>query len=290
MPNPGIAIGGASSLLGASSARRAQRSQEQAAQQQLDLQERIYDETVQRFDPYTQSGVDFQNALRFELLGGDRPMFGAQTPQITEEQFQMEPVLRDTRNGAEGAGGISGSPYAPAQTGTRYNVNGQTLDTRDAAEGYANANRTGGTEYQGFQATPGYDWQLQQGQNAIDNSAASSGNLFSGATQRSQMRYVQGMANQEYNNFLNRLTGGAASGQAAAGNQANAGANYASGAGTALANMGNAGAAGAIGVGNALQTGLSNGVGLWNYQNQPGSGGNNANIFSAPWASGGFWG
>ena len=58
------------------------------------------------------------------------------------------------------------------------------------------------------------------------------------------------------------LGGLAQGGQAAAGNRANAGANFGAQAGNARAGMGNAQAAGAIGVGNAITGGINNAMGV----------------------------
>lgn len=144
-----------------------------------------------------------------------------------------------------------------------------------------------GQEYQGFQATPGYQFQLQEGLDAIDNSAAARGMLFSGDTMKAAQSYGQGLANQEYNTYLNRLATGAQSGQAAAGNMANAGANYAQMGSNALGNYGNAAAAGWIGGTNALTGALNNTMGLMNYQNAQSGG--QANLMSTPWAAPGFF-
>ena len=103
----------------------------------------------------------------------------------------------------------------------------------------------------GFQAptlaqaeqTPGYQFQLQQGTQAIDQNAAANGTLMSGNTGVALQNYGQGLAQnayqQTYNNALNQymanyqsLLGGtqtglsstgqlASAGQAAAGNTAN---------------------------------------------------------------------
>jgi hypothetical protein len=159
-------------------------------------------------------------------------------------------------------------------TAASFNVNGQNFDTREAADAYASANSTAGTEYGGFKATPGYDFRVSEGVNAIDSSAASRGGLFSGATLKAQQTFGDGIASQEYGNYINRLSGMADSGQAAAGNQANAGSNYAAGAGNAFAGIGNAQSAGAIGVGNALQGGLNTGLGIWKYQQAQAAGQN----------------
>jgi hypothetical protein len=56
-------------------------------------------------------------------------------------------------------------------------------------------------------STPGYQFQLQQGQQAIQRQAAASGQLNSGATGKSLANYTEGLAStnyqQAYNNSLN---------------------------------------------------------------------------------------
>lgn len=113
-------------------------------------------------------------------------------------------------------------------------------------------------DYQGFQETPGYEFMVNEGQRAIEGSAAASGNVLSGATMKALQDRQMGVANQEYNNYLNRLGNIGQMGQAAAGNQAAAGANFASGASQAYGNIGNAQAAGAIAQGNAITGGINN--------------------------------
>ena len=56
------------------------------------------------------------------------------------------------------------------------------------------------------EATPGYQFTLQQGENALQNSAAASGGLLSGNEAAAQQQYGQGLASttyqQSYNNAL----------------------------------------------------------------------------------------
>lgn len=279
----GAVLGIGSSLIGAASTRSASRSGERAAQNELALQERVYEENVGRFQPFYDDGRDYA-AVRNYLDGiGGLPTFGARSLEIEEVAGAPTPYWSSGRARDDG---LSPS-YRPGAT--TYRVGGQTFDTREAAQRYADQNSTGGTEYQGFQATPGYQFAVEQGTSAIEGSAAARGGLYSGRTMQDLNDYGQGMANQEFNNYYNRIAGGAAQGQAAAGQQAQAGQNYATGASTAYGNIGNAQAAGAIGVGNALQGGLSNTLGLMNYQNSLNGGSQNATIFDAPWGSGGFW-
>lgn len=58
-----------------------------------------------------------------------------------------------------------------------------------------------------FQASPGYQFALNQGLNAVQNSAAAGGSLESGRTLKALQDYGQGMANQEYNNWYGRRAG-----------------------------------------------------------------------------------
>ncbi len=52
--------------------------------------------------------------------------------------------------------------------------------------------------------TPGYQFQLQQGQNAIQNSAAARGGLVSGNAATGLDQYSQGLASENYGNTYNR--------------------------------------------------------------------------------------
>lgn len=61
--------------------------------------------------------------------------------------------------------------------------------------------------YGQFRTDPGYQFQLDQGIGAIDKSAAARGNLNSGATLKALQQYGQGMADQSYGNYLQRLMG-----------------------------------------------------------------------------------
>ncbi len=55
--------------------------------------------------------------------------------------------------------------------------------------------------------TPGYQFQLQQGENAMQNSAAAQGGLLSGGTLAGMNQYAQGLASSNYQNtFNNALT------------------------------------------------------------------------------------
>jgi hypothetical protein len=130
--------------------------------------------------------------------------------------------------------------------------------------------------YGGFQATPGYQFQLDEGQRMAQTGVAGQQGLLSGAALEALQARGQGLANQEYGNYYNRLTGLADVGQAAAGNQAMASQNAAGTIGNIFSNMGqsaanmhtnigNAKSAATAGVFNNLSQGINQGLGAWQY-------------------------
>jgi len=309
-----MGIGGAvasvaGGLLSSRGASRAAAAQTAAANRQLDLQERIYEENVDRFAPYEQGGQNALSALMYELGLGAQPTFGGAAQQITEIPGAT------AQGGFSGPGGPGSSIAGPngqtlyfgsqayedamgggggqvATSPTRYSVNGQVFDTREQAQAYADANPTGGMQYGGYEASQGHQLRTREGLNAIDASAAARGGLYSGATLQALERGGQEYAQLGYDNFLNRLTGLASSGQNAAGQGAAAGANYAQGASNALDNIGNAQSAGAIGQANAWNNAIGNGIGMWQYQNSlANTGGNSGGMFgNALFGSGNLFG
>jgi hypothetical protein len=131
-----------------------------------------------------------------------------------------------------------------------------------------------------FQESPGYQFAVQEGVNAIDRGASARGLLNSGARLRELTRYGTGMANQEYNNWLSRLQSLAGVGQTATGQASslaaqtgNMGAGLIQNAGNNVAQQtmqgGQAQASGQIGVANSTLGGIQQGVGLYALMNQP---------------------
>lgn len=91
----------------------------------------------------------------------------------------------------------------------------------NAANMYSNAlglNGAGGnTAARGaFQANPGYQWQMDQGLQALNRTAASRGNLAGGRQSIALQDYAMGTANKEWQNWLNALNGVSQQGMAAA--------------------------------------------------------------------------
>lgn len=110
--------------------------------------------------------------------------------------------------------------------------------------------------YAGFQETPGYQFQLDEGQRAINRSLAARGKVLSGPAVKEGLRFSQGLADQTYSNHLKRLANMAGLGSDAAQGGANA---VATGQGIANSQLvGGAGVADAqIQAGNARASGYA---------------------------------
>lgn len=133
-----------------------------------------------------------------------------------------------------------------------------------------------------FEADPGYQFQLAEGEQAANRAAAARGGYNSGRTLKELMRYGQGLASTTYqdaynryntdqSNLYNRLAGIAGTGQTAATTLGNAGANYAANVGNTLTGGANAQAASRIAGANARTSGYmgaANAItgGINNYQ------------------------
>lgn len=118
-----------------------------------------------------------------------------------------------------------------------------------------------------FQADPGYQFRLNEGENAILNKRSALGGVMSGGTLKDLANYGQGMASQEYgnaynryvgnqNNIYNRLNSLSATGVNAAGSIAGLGAGTANQVSANQLGAGNAQAAGIVGGANAINNGI----------------------------------
>ena len=100
-------------------------------------------------------------------------------------------------------------------------------------------------------SNPAYQFQLKQGQQALDRSSAARGMGYSGAQMKASQEYGQGLASQQYDkeynrasgefgDYFNRLSGLAQGGQQATTSLQNAGSQYANSASNTFGNLSNA--------------------------------------------------
>lgn len=216
-------------------------TQANAANKATNLQEQIFDTTQQNFAPYLQGGATANNALL--ALTGLSPYTASGTGTGTG--------ATPSQIAAGGSGNILNSSLLGAPTAN--------LSAADLAK------------------TPGYQFDLSQGLESTQNSAAARGLGVSGAALKGASAYATGLAQNTYQqqyqnqvtnqtNQFNRLSSLTGLGQASAASQAVQGTQTGANIGNNITGAANAQAASTIagvnGVNNAINTGLG-----YNYLN-----------------------
>lgn len=101
----------------------------------------------------------------------------------------------------------------------------QYLQTREDLAPWTRAGRSALRRYKeavlegdisGFKESPGYQYQLEQGEKALSRAQAARGRFFSPRAALELQKHGQGLASQEYGNYLARLSGLSQTGQLAA--------------------------------------------------------------------------
>ena len=156
----------------------------QAAGQAQDLATGIYGETKANLAPYISGGAGTIAALMQGLIGpggGYNPSAPLLAP--VTQQIGAPPSL-ETLPGIPSQAQL-GAPPSPATLGAPPGMPGAKAQ---------------------FQQSPGYAWQLGQGIDAIQNSAQGQTGGLSGNTLKALTTYGQGLANQDYYNWLDNAT------------------------------------------------------------------------------------
>lgn len=138
------------------------------------------------------------------------------------------------------------------------------------ADGTPNTNGTTSTpDYNKILSNlPGYQFQQQQGNQAVQRNLAATGLLQSGAAGKALQQYGQGVASNYATQYVNGLQSLAGLGQSSVANTGAIGANTANQIGANQIYAGNAQASGYVGQANAINSGLSGLVGAYGQYNQ----------------------
>lgn len=126
------------------------------------------------------------------------------------------------------------------------------------AEPNADPNR-----FNAFFQSPDYNFAMGQGTQAVERSAAARGLLGSGSTLKSLNAFGQGLASQQYGNYMNRLAGLSGQGQNSAQSLAGVSNAFQQNYGQGLFNKGNIQASEHLGVGAALGQGAQDASDIW---------------------------
>lgn len=117
--------------------------------------------------------------------------------------------------------------------------------------------RAQGGDYSGFANSPDYKFAFDQGMRGVNSLASAGGMLSSGGALKGALQFSQGLANQNYGSYMQRLLASIGIGAGAA----NAGVGASGGVANYLQGQGAANASGAMGVANAFGTGVNNYLG-----------------------------
>jgi len=112
------------------------------------------------------------------------------------------------------------------------------LDTTDANGNVVKG--SGKADFSSFSNSPDFQFNMQQGQDAINRSAAAKGGLLSGAAVKAGQTYASGLASNQFNSYVGHLEGLAGAGQSATNATTAAGTNMANQNSAAYTNAGNA--------------------------------------------------
>lgn len=307
MPGGGGAILGAvgsivGGLASGAAAKKGAEAQLTASREANELQKYIYENNIELMEPWYNTGVNALAQMNAEmgltpsadasyLMSGPQIQEVVNTVQPAAPQQPMFPV-DDNRSG----GGYAPGNGPPTQGGqiagqptstTTFRVGDRSFDTRGAAQAYVNSIRPptptaqqSDDPYAKFRNTPGYQFQLEEGQRALNQAAAAKGMRFSSDTVKGLQDFGQGLADQTYGNYWNRLAAMSGTGQTAANTSAGYGQNYANAAGQNLRYGGEAKASGYMGQANALNGTINSLFSVY--------GGAQAGLFgNNPWSFGG---
>lgn len=249
----GAILGG--SLLSAGASKSAAGTQANAAGQASKVQQNMFDTTQNNLAPWLQSGKVSLQAL---MQGA-----GLQTPGIDWNKYL-------TDNPDVAADSFFGNN--PQQHYEQFGKNeGRAVSMIDPSQpngtGIAPGSLLKPFGMEDFQASPAYQFNLEQGQQAINKAAAARGKFYAPGTLQDVSRFSQGLASNEFqnaysnyntnlNNIWSRLSGLSGSGQNAAANLGGFAQNTAGQIGNNITGAANASAAGTVGSANAINQGL----------------------------------
>jgi hypothetical protein len=150
---------------------------------------------------------------------------------------------------------------------------GNALNSLEGYYGLPGANgkvdpNAGAADNKLIQSLPGYQFNLQQGNQAVQRNLAANGLLDSGAAQKALTQYGQGMATQASGQYLNGLQSLAGLGQSSTAQTGQAGTYAGAQIGSNQIYAGNAQASGYANQSNAINSGLSGLSGIYGNYNQ----------------------
>ena len=265
----GTAIAGvAGGVINASAAGKAANAQVTAANNAIATQQNEFNTIKAAESPGQNLGYGADNLLA-QLFGiGNPTAAGASNAYPGANYSPSGPTALPTNNvgaaGSNGAAvnptisGTAGGTVIPGTGGAQGNLATQIPGTGSQAGTIAGGGAAVGgaaqnPNYSNFYNSPGFQFTLGQGEQAINRAASASGNAYSSTTLGALNNYAQGAASTQYNNYVSQLMGLAGMGQTAT-----------QGLAAAATNQGNNISSAQLGIGNANASGIAGQAGAWN--------------------------
>jgi hypothetical protein len=248
IPAAAIVGGIASSAIGAGAATSAADTQAQSAQNATNAQLGMFNQGQANVAPWLQAGQGSLAQLQAAL---------GLTGQGAVTRTALGPAMRP------GMTATPGAQFRPTPGGGVQQILSTGAAPQPGVGGIPLSAGAGATSplAQILSQTPGYQWDVSQGQQAIMDQASSMGGVNSGATLKALSDYTSNQAQNTYQSYLQNLFGISNTGANAALGQAGIGAQVGGQIGSNMIGAGNALAAGQIGSANAISGGLG---GLYN--------------------------
>lgn len=205
---PPVVIGGAiaaagavgAAAIGSSAAGKATKSNQQAADTAANETRAAREQAYQTLSPYVNVGRPAAQTIN-ALLGLDDG--SSNYEQYLPQRASVDQAANSPAQGFKGLFGFdAGQTAGPTIIPPTYTPD----EIAAAKQAAAAANRQQADQaFNRFRTSTGYDWRLQQGMNALNSGYAGAGTLKSGAAIKGAVDYGQGMASQEFGNYLNAL-------------------------------------------------------------------------------------
>lgn len=270
------------------------------------LQKEMYDQNRTDSAPWRDVGAGALNQLAWGM-GIPSNQLGTSAPRTRDEIYKE--LLDSGQYAQAGTPGTSGGKRgfqatimrntAPSTVDyARLNAEADRMFAAQPSQAYSGDPATAGKLGKSFtladyQADPGYQFRLDEGNKGIERSAAARGSQLSGATLKALARFGQDTASNEYQNSynrfnndqstqFNRLSGIAGTGQQQVNALGQAGQNYANQVGNNTINTanqigsntigaGNARAASYVSTANGINNAIGTGINAWQQQNALGT-------------------
>lgn len=202
------AIGGG--IIASNGAKSAANKSAEAADKASAVQQQIYNQNAATLKPYINAGMPATNAINALLgIGGGSP-----APAAGQAVRATQATVNPNAN-------TYGEPILSRPSTWLTAMNRTATTTQPTAQEQYQ------TAFDNYKNSTGYQFRLNQGLNAVNSGYAGAGTLKSGAAMKAINDYGQGMASQEFGNYLNALGNQQALGFSAASAQAGVGQNYA---------------------------------------------------------------